>query len=165
MLRFTDKLARLTTSYLNESFIRLTFGASKTPKSTSVMSQPQIFAFPALNESPIHPRLCLHVGGVARMVDATNIIYLQSEVNYTRIFLRDGKSYLESKTLKYFNSILEDPSFIRIHKSYLVNRTQVLSISPDYVLLRNGMELPISRRKRRVLKKNRTLVKSRVISK
>jgi two-component system LytT family response regulator len=129
------------------------------------MSQPQIFALPALNETPIHHRLCLHVGGIARMIDATNIIYLQSEVNYTRIFLRDGKSYLESKTLKYFNSILGDPAFIRIHKSYLVNRTQVLSISPDYVLLRNGMELPISRRKRRVLKKNRTLIKSRVISK
>ncbi len=129
------------------------------------MSQPQIFAFPVLNETPIHPRLCLHVGGIARMVDATNIVYLQSEVNYTRIFLKDGKSYLESKTLKYFNAILGDPEFIRIHKSYLVNRTQVVSITPDYVLLRNGIELPLSRRKRRVLKKNRTLVKSRAISK
>lgn len=128
------------------------------------MSQPQLFSLPVLNETPTHHRLCLHVSGIARMIDTQNIVYLQSEVNYTRIFLKDGKAYLEAKTLKHFNGILDGPEFIRIHKSYLVNRSQIATITPDYVLLRNGVELPISRRKRRSLKKNRTLVKSWTIS-
>ena len=71
---------------------------------------------------------------------------------------------MEAKTLKYFNAILDGPEFIRIHKSYLVNRSQIMTITPDYVLLWNGVELPISRRKRRALKKSRTLVKSWTIS-
>ena len=128
------------------------------------MSQPQLFSLPVLNEIPAHHRPCLHVNGMPRMIDTQNISYLQSEVNYTRIFLKDGKAYLEAKTLKHFNSVLDGPEFIRIHKSFLVNRSQIVSITPDYVLLRNGLELPISRRKRRVLKKNRTLVKSWTIS-
>lgn len=128
------------------------------------MSQPHLFSLPGVNEIPTYHRLCLHVNGMARMIDTQNIAYLQSEVNYTRIFLKDGKAYLEAKTLKHFNSVLEGPEFIRIHKSYLVNRSQIVSITPDYVLLRNGLELPISRRKRRVLKKNHTLIKSWIIS-
>ncbi|MEI7583229.1 LytTR family DNA-binding domain-containing protein [Runella sp.] len=128
------------------------------------MSQPQLLSLPVVNEIPTHHRLCLHVNGMARMIDTQNIAYLQSEVNYTRIFLKDGKAYLEAKTLKHFSGVLEGPEFIRIHKSYLVNRSQIVSITPDYVLLRNGLELSISRRKRRVLKKNRTLVKSWTIS-
>jgi DNA-binding LytR/AlgR family response regulator len=128
------------------------------------MSQPQLLSLPALNEIPTHHRLCLHVNGLSRMIDTQNIAYMQSEVNYTRIFLKDGKAYLEAKTLKHFNGVLEGSEFIRIHKSFLVNRSQIVSITPDYVLLRNGLELPISRRKRRVLKKNHTLVKSWTIS-
>lgn len=128
------------------------------------MSQPQLFALPVLNETPTHHRLCLHVNGIARMIDTQNIVYLQSEVNYTRFYLKDGKTYLEAKTLKYFNGLLEGPEFIRIHKSFLVNRSQIMTITPDYVLLRNGVELPISRRKRRALKKSRILVKSWTIS-
>lgn len=123
------------------------------------MSQPQTFAFPAFNETLFHYPSSLNVYGMTDTVDTNNILYLQSEVNYTRIFLREGKTYLSSKTLKHFNGILEGPEFIRIHKSFLVNRLQVLSITPDYVLLKNGTQLPISRRKRRVLKRNRTLIR------
>lgn len=128
------------------------------------MSQPQTFAFPDFNESLIYHPSCLDVYGISDTVDTSNILYLQSEVNYTRIFLGEGKTYLASRTLKHFNGILNGPEFIRIHKSFLVNRVQVLSITPDYVLLRNGTQLPISRRKRRVLKKNRTLIRASVKS-
>ncbi|MEZ4904665.1 MAG: LytTR family DNA-binding domain-containing protein [Spirosomataceae bacterium] len=128
------------------------------------MSQPQTFIFPAFKEAPTAHHLCLQLCGMADTIDANDIIYLQSEVNYTRIFLRDGKSYLASKTLKHFNGILATPEFVRIHKSFLVNRTQVLCTTSDYVQLQNGATLPISRRQRRMLRKNRTLVKTWPVS-
>jgi DNA-binding LytR/AlgR family response regulator len=117
------------------------------------MSQPQIYSLPKPEESPIH-RLCIHIGGLVRTIDIQNIMYLQSEVNYTRFFAKDGKTYLEAKTLKHFNKVLEDTDFIRIHKSYLVNKNSIVSMNADFVLLKNGTQLPVSRRKGRALKRN-----------
>lgn len=121
------------------------------------MSQPQLFSLPQLEETPIH-RLCIHLGGLVRTIDIQSIMYLQSEVNYTRFFAKDGKTYLEAKTLKHFDKVLEDTDFIRIHKSYLVNRNCIVSMTSDFVLLKNGVQLPVSRRKGRALKRNRNVV-------
>ncbi|RDB05890.1 LytR/AlgR family response regulator transcription factor [Runella aurantiaca] len=121
------------------------------------MSQPQLFSLPQLEETPIH-RLCIHIGGLVRTIDIQSIMYLQSEVNYTRFFAKDGKTYLEAKTLKHFDKVLEDTEFIRIHKSYLVNRNCIVSMTSDFVLLKNGIQLPVSRRKGRALKRNRNVV-------
>lgn len=121
------------------------------------MSQPQLFSLPQLEENPIH-RLCIHIGGLVRTIDIQSIMYLQSEVNYTRFFAKDGKTYLEAKTLKHFDKVLEDTEFIRIHKSYLVNRNCIVSMTSDFVLLKNGIQLPVSRRKGRALKRNRNVV-------
>ncbi|MCP1382456.1 LytR/AlgR family response regulator transcription factor [Runella salmonicolor] len=121
------------------------------------MSQPQLFSLPQLEENPIH-RLCIHIGGLVRTIDIQSIMYLQSEVNYTRFFAKDGKTYLEAKTLKHFDKVLEDTEFIRIHKSYLVNRNCIVSMTSDFVLLKNGVQLPVSRRKGRALKRNRNVV-------
>lgn len=121
------------------------------------MSQPQLFSLPQLEENPIHC-LCIHIGGLVRTIDIQSIMYLQSEVNYTRFFAKDGKTYLEAKTLKHFDKVLEDTEFIRIHKSYLVNRNCIVSMTSDFVLLKNGVQLPVSRRKGRALKRNRNVV-------
>lgn len=121
------------------------------------MSQPQLFSLPQLEENPIH-RLCIHIGGLVRTIDIQSIMYLQSEVNYTRFFAKDGKTYLEAKTLKHFDKVLADTEFIRIHKSYLVNRNCIVSMTSDFVLLKNGVQLPVSRRKGRALKRNRNVV-------
>lgn len=117
------------------------------------MSQPSLFSLLPLEATPV-PRLCIHIGGLVRAIDIHNILYLQSEVNYTRFFAKDGKTYLEAKTLKYFDKVLEENGFIRIHKSYLVNKNAVGTMTADHVLLKNGTQLPVSRRKARALKRN-----------
>ncbi|HAO51203.1 MAG TPA: hypothetical protein DCR35_18985 [Runella sp.] len=66
---------------------------------------------------------------------------------------------MESKTLKHFNEVLGNVDFVRIHKSYLINAKHIVTMTPDNVLLLNGEELPISRRKRRALKKDNALTK------
>ncbi len=121
------------------------------------MSQPQLFSLPQIEETPIH-RICIHICGLVRTIDTQNIMYLQSEINYTRLFTKDGKTYLEAKTLKHFDSVLEGTEFIRIHKSYLVNKNCIVSMTSDFVLLKNGVQLPVSRRKGRALKRNRKVV-------
>lgn len=52
------------------------------------------------------------------------ILYLAGDGNYTHVYFVDAPKQLYAKTLAYF--ALHLPTFVRIHKSYLVN--------PDYVV-------------------------------
>ncbi|AYQ31645.1 LytTR family transcriptional regulator [Runella sp. SP2] len=140
-------------TFLNFGMLILTL-----KNATSIMSQASYFSLPPLKESRLS-HIFVHVGGIPRPIDKFQIVYMQSEVNYTRLFLKSGKSYLESKTLKHFNEVLGNVDFVRIHKSYLVNAKHIVAMTPDNVLLLNGEELPISRRKRRALKKDNALTK------
>ena len=50
------------------------------------------------------------------MLDTKEIIRFQSDANYTQ-----NKKLTASKTIKYFEEILDDNMFFRVHKSHLVN--------------------------------------------
>jgi DNA-binding LytR/AlgR family response regulator len=79
----------------------------------------------------------------------TQITYLSGEQNYTRVHFMQGKDLLLSRTLSACADEL--PTFIRIHKKYLVNPQcirQVLTADPKKAsLLLDTVELPISRRR------------------
>lgn len=80
----------------------------------------------------------------------SDILYCQADDNYTQIYLEKGKK-LVSKTLKYFEEILSDKGFARIHKSYLVNVNAVVAYNKGKggsVVLNNGKELLVSASKK-----------------
>jgi two-component system LytT family response regulator len=57
---------------------------------------------------------------------------------------------LMCRTLKDYEVELNDPHFLRCHKSYIVNRLYIKEIvkdSQNYMLLSNGTQIPIARRK------------------
>lgn len=85
------------------------------------------------------------------IVDLKDIIRCQSEDCYTKFMLSNGKSIMVSKTLKHFDNTLQDSSFIRVHKTHLINieyiKTYVRS-DGGYLILRNGDKVPVSRRKK-----------------
>jgi two-component system LytT family response regulator len=55
------------------------------------------------------------------VVRVNEIIRCEADDNYTRFFLTEGKQQLICRTLKYYEDILKEYDFIRIHKSHLVN--------------------------------------------
>lgn len=64
------------------------------------------------------------ISGVSSVVfvDLDEILFFQAEGAYTKVFLKDGKFILASKSLKYFeNTLIENIEFYRCHKSYIVN--------------------------------------------
>lgn len=80
-----------------------------------------------------------------------DIIYCKADDNYTEIYLEDGHKKLVSKTLKYFEEILKENGFARIHKSYLVNVLYITSYRKGKggtVFLNNGKELSVSASKK-----------------
>lgn len=76
------------------------------------------------------------------------ITHIESERNYSFIHLIKGNKVLSSKNLAYFEDILEDKGFFRSHRSFLVNKLHINSLKEDIFVLNNGVEIPISRRKK-----------------
>ena len=76
------------------------------------------------------------------------ITYIEGVRNYSYIYLSNGSSELSSKNLAYFEDILLDKGFFRSHRSYLVNKYHIEALKNDQFVLKNGFEIPISRRKK-----------------
>jgi two-component system, LytTR family, response regulator len=76
------------------------------------------------------------------------ITHIEGERNYSNIYLSNGSRELSSKNLAYFEDILIDKGFFRCHRSYLINRYHIESLTSDHFVLKNGLEIPISRRKK-----------------
>ncbi len=83
-----------------------------------------------------------------------NILFCQSDGNYTIFFLQEGRMIC-SKKLKEIELYLSPENFIRTHQSYLVNLRHVEKYyrkNNGQLVLFNGKIIPISRsRKEEVL--------------
>ena len=81
-----------------------------------------------------------------------NIIYLKAESNYSNIYLEEGKRLLVSKILKLFESKLQKSTFVRVHRSYIVNLEKVIELcngDGGYLILKNKAKIPVSRTKKK----------------
>lgn len=80
------------------------------------------------------------------VLEVSEILYCQADDNYTHIFLKDRKK-LVSKTLKYFEDLLTENGFARVHKSYLVNVNTIVEYKKGKggnVTLENGKQIMVS---------------------
>ncbi len=81
------------------------------------------------------------------ILETKDIMFCKADDNYTEIYLNTNKKKVVSKTLKYFDEILADSGFARIHKSYLVNINEITKYvkgKGGSVILSNGKELSVS---------------------
>ena len=74
------------------------------------------------------------------------------------IYTNEGK-YLKQQTMKYFEKHLDPEQFVRVHRSYIVNVTNIERIEPyeksNYILiLKDENKVPVSRSGMQVLKEN-----------
>lgn len=91
------------------------------------------------------------------MVDTNDMVRLQSDANYTHIHTLTNKKITASKTLKYFEGILDGSNFFRVHKSHLINLSFVeyyLKGKGGYITLTDGAKIEVAvRRKDELLKR------------
>jgi two-component system LytT family response regulator len=86
-----------------------------------------------------------------------DIVKIESENTYSRIFDTHKKKYLSSKPLKYYEETLPKNKFIRIHKSYIVNLDHVVGLGKSdnlkAVYLSHHLEALVAKDKKALLKK------------
>lgn len=100
------------------------------------------------SQSVDHQKLVLSVQTGTLRLPLKQITHIEGERNYSYIYLSNGTRELSSKNLAYFEDLLLDKGFFRNHRSYLVNRSAIETLKNDHFILKSGLSLPISRRKR-----------------
>ncbi len=90
------------------------------------------------------------------MLERLKVMYMAAEGAYTKIFLQDGTNFLVSNAIGTYEDKLPFPSFVRIHRSFMVNLRfikEYIRGRGGYVLLQDGTHLNVSvRRKSDLLK-------------
>ena len=82
-------------------------------------------------------------------ISLDDIIRIQAEGSYANIFCTNKKKLLVSKSLKEFETSLEDESFFRIHKSHLINFKHIKKYAPTkdggYIEMSDGSTVEVAR--------------------
>ena len=77
-----------------------------------------------------------------------DIVYCESEGNYTKVYFVGGRIDLFTKKLKEIEEILSDSYFYRVHHSYLINLhevTRYVKSEGGDLMMSSGTLIPISR--------------------
>lgn len=86
-----------------------------------------------------------------QFVNLDEIIYCESEDNYTQFFLTNGKKIMVSKTIKHFEELLDEGKFFRVHRSNIINLEYIdryVKGEGGYVVMKQGPRVPVSRRRK-----------------
>jgi two-component system LytT family response regulator len=75
----------------------------------------------------------------------------EADDNYTTLNLKSNKNIVISSTLKMIEELLEEYSFIRVHRSWLVNLAEIekyIKAEGGYLILSDGSQVYVSRNKK-----------------
>lgn len=105
------------------------------------------------NSSSESQSIAIPQGRDIRIIRLKDILYLESQNNYTKIHLIENEQLLVSKGIYYYDELLSRKNFIRIHQCYLANMAHINSVcSSNEIILYNKERLPISRLKMATVK-------------
>jgi two-component system LytT family response regulator len=85
------------------------------------------------------------------VVQIDDIIRLEADANYTRIFFSKEKMFVASRNLSHFEELLLDAGFMRVHNKHLVNVKHVRGYHRGrggYVEMSDGTQVEVSIRKK-----------------
>lgn len=108
-----------------------------------------------------HKKLALPTLHGFEVVELKDIICLCSSSNYTTFTLIGGREMVISHPLREYEELLEEYNFFRIHQSYMINMDHVkkyVKTDGGIVVLSNGKNLEVSRRKREEFLKRMNLI-------
>ncbi len=94
-------------------------------------------------------KIAISLGKEIEFVTLKDIIYLSADGNYTYIFIKGGKKMTVVERLGYFEELLNNASFERVHRSFIINMhaIQKMNKSRNIILtMINGDEVMVSQR-------------------
>ena len=83
-----------------------------------------------------------------KLFDPHTIAHLEADGNCTLLHFTDGSRYLDTRTLKVYEDMLDPIQFVRVHRSHLINVHQLseyLREDGHWAVMRDGARVPIAR--------------------
>ena len=80
-----------------------------------------------------------------------NILHIESNSNYSKIYFQDNRTLTVTKLLKDFEDMLVPYHFYRVHNSHLINLNYIqkyLRGNGGRVMMQDGTEIEVARRKK-----------------
>lgn len=85
------------------------------------------------------------------IIKAEDIVHLEADESYTRIFLADGTKCVSSMTIARYEKVLDGNTFFRVHKSHIINIKNHLKEfnrhDGNMAIMDTGDVIPVARRK------------------
>lgn len=95
-------------------------------------------------------KITINTDGKLIFLDEEEIIFVESDGNYSTIHTNADQKILVSKKIKEINKILPENVFFRIHNSYIINLNKVKEFikTDGYVLMSNKQKIPVARQRK-----------------
>jgi len=102
------------------------------------------------NSNSLRKKVTINTDGKLLFLDSDEILYAESDGNYSTLYLADGQKIVLTKKLKEVNQLLPSDSFFRIHNSYIINLNKIKEFlkTDGYVVLQSNHKIPVSRQKK-----------------
>ena len=112
-------------------------------------------------EEELLDRISVKDGSRIHLIQLDELLYIQASGDYVTLFTSDGQ-YVKEQTMKYFESHLPEKTFIRIHRSCIVNsdyimRVELFGKETWQVRLKTGVSLRASAGGYKLLKERLSL--------
>lgn len=100
-------------------------------------------------ETKVQNRVVIKDGAKIRILPVRDIYRLEADDDYVKIFTAQG-NFMKKKTLTFYEKTLDPQTFVRVHRSHLVNVSQITRIDPyeknsHIALLADGSKVSVSR--------------------
>ena len=97
-------------------------------------------------------RMAVHSGENVKIVNASEIIYVEAEGRYCNINTTNNEKHITARNIKEFEDYLgTNSTFIRVSRSFILNVNYIKSYSkgePFFIEMTNGKSFEIPRRKK-----------------
>ena len=113
--------------------------------------QLEVFLDNIVLKKNMHRQIAIPTLEGLQFIRTDEILYLEANINYTHIYMKDKKKLIVSRTLKDFEDLLPASTFLRIHNSYIINKDYLEKYERGeggQVIMSNGIRLDVSKRKK-----------------
>lgn len=97
----------------------------------------------------VNNRIVVKNGSKIKIIPVQEVLYLEAADDFVKIFTKEGY-FLKNRTMAFFESFLPQDLFVRCHRSFIVNISEITRIDPyekdgHLAILRTGAKINVSR--------------------
>ncbi|MFI5221349.1 MAG: LytR/AlgR family response regulator transcription factor [Bacteroidia bacterium] len=116
---------------------------------TEIKNKTEALLQTTLKQPEENLRVVVKTGSKIRIIPAHEIIFIEADDDYVRIHTAES-SFLKKKTMQYYEDVLPVSQFVRVHRSYMVQVSQITRIENSdkenhVAVLKNNSKIPLSK--------------------